>query len=253
MGRKSKRNRQYETIDCTQPLTTSHEIIAEPPKFTLTPKTSNQKDYLHEIRKNVITICTGPAGSGKTLIPVGFALQNIMCPHAMYKKLVVVRSVKEACGEEMGFLPGNIEEKLSVWMMPIIDNMKVFLPDGAIDCCIRHKQVEGLALSYARGRSLNDCFVIVDEAQNCTPEQILMMLTRIGCNSKIVINGDLGQSDLHSGQKSGLSDAIEKLDGMEGVSICKLDHNDIVRHPLISNILYRYGKLTIEEKNTEEQ
>ena len=253
MGRKSKHNRQYEMIDSTQPLTSPHEIIAEPPKFTLTPKTPNQKDYLHEIRRNVITICTGPAGSGKTLIPVGFALQNIMCPHAMYKRLIVIRPVKEACGEALGFLPGDIREKMSVWLMPIVDNLKVFMADGAIDCLIHHKQVEAIPIAFMRGRSLNQSFVLLDEAENCTPEQILLVLTRIGDETKLVINGDLDQSDLRNGEHSGLKDAIEKLDGMEGVGICRLDHNDIVRHPLISNILFRYGKLTIQENNKEEQ
>jgi len=118
-----KRNRRHnDTLDCTKPL--PQPIVPDaPPKFSLTAKTANQKNYLHTIRKSTITICTGPAGTGKTLLPVGFALQNIICATPMFKKLVVVRSIKEACGEELGFLPGDVDEKLSVWMMPVIDNL----------------------------------------------------------------------------------------------------------------------------------
>ena len=239
-NRGKHRKHEYESEKPSQNPNSEPDV-----KFHLEPKTANQKNYLHTIRKNVITICTGPAGTGKTALAVGYGIQNIKCSTPLYKKLIIVRPIIGACGEDIGFLKGDLEEKLAPWMGPIIDNLKVFLSEGTIDYLIKNKQIEGLALSHMRGRSLNDCYILLDEAQNCSPEQLLMMLTRIGKNSKLVINGDLKQSDLKDHEKSGLMDAITRLEDMEGIGICKLDHNDILRNPLIGEILYRYEKLDL--------
>jgi phosphate starvation-inducible protein PhoH len=254
MGKRSKKEYEQKRIQKGEHESVRHAQQMQPQsdsRIILTPKTPNQKTYLHTIRSCMITVCSGPAGSGKSILPIGYALQNIMCRPPKYEKIIVVRSVKEAGGEEMGFLPGSLEEKFMPWMGPIIDNLKVFLSDGAIEVLFRHKKIEALPLAYARGRSLNNCFVILDEAQNCTPEQILMILTRIGENTKLVLNGDMQQSDLDKGVQSGLSDVIEKLSKMKGVGVCELTPKDIVRNPLISEILYRYGKINATDYQTE--
>lgn len=205
---------------------------------TVTAMTQGQKKYIIEINNHSIIFCLGPAGTGKTAIAVGMALQHIMAPKPTYDKLVIMRPAKEACEEKMGFLPGDLGEKMGPWAAPIIDNMGVFIDHNAIKNLFFHRRIDIVPLAYARGRSLNNAFIILDEAQNCSPQQMLMALTRIGRDSKMIINGDIAQSD-HRG-KSGLMDAIERLEGMGGVSVVRLGESDIVRNPLIGEILKRY-------------
>jgi len=205
------------------------------------PKTSGQKKYIIEIMNNTITFCVGPAGSGKTAIAVGIALQSILAKNPIYDKLVVMRPAKEACGEKIGFLPGDLEMKMGPWAAPIMDNMLIWLEPPLIKKLFYEKKVEVIPLAYARGRSLNKSFIILDEAQNCNPDQTLMALTRIGNNSKIVVNGDLQQTDVSDGV-NGLEDAISRLEGMKDVSVIRLEESDIVRNPIIGQILKRYNK-----------
>jgi phosphate starvation-inducible PhoH-like protein len=200
--------------------------------------TPGQKDYILSIKNSQITICTGPAGSGKTAIAVGIALQNVLGTNPAYEKLIIMRPAKEACGESIGYLPGELKEKMSPWAAPIIDNMKIFIDDSQIKNIFWSGAAEIVPLAYCRGRSLNKSFIILDEAQSCTKEQILMALTRIGSGSKMVVNGDLLQSDL-TGQ-NGLADALERLHDLESVAITQMDDRDIVRNPIISEILRRY-------------
>lgn len=220
-------------------------------KIEFEPKTINQKNYFHSILKNDITIAIGPAGCGKTLVAICAALQNIMSKNPTFEKLVIVRSVLEACDENIGFLSGDSDEKLMHLLLPIIDNLKVFLNDGQIELLIKRKQIEIIHLGHLRGRSLNNCVILCEEAQNLNPEKMLMILTRMGEDSKVIVSGDLGQSDLKSHEKNGLADAIERLEGMENVAICKLDHNDIQRNGMISEILYKYDKLPDIDKSNE--
>lgn len=202
------------------------------------PMTPGQKKYIVEISNNTITFCVGPAGTGKTAIAVGLALQHIMAHVPTYEKLVIMRPAKEACEERIGYLPGDLAEKMGPWAAPIVDNMAVFIDQNAIKNLFYQRKVEIVPLAFARGRSLNDSFIILDEAQNCSPQQMLMALTRIGQNSKMVINGDTAQSD-HRGL-SGLADAINRLGSMAGISVVRMEQGDIVRHPLIGEILKRY-------------
>lgn len=201
-------------------------------------KTQTQKQYIVAIKNNDITFCVGPAGTGKTAIAVGMALQGIACERPQYEKLVVLRPAKEACDESIGFLPGSLDEKMMPWAAPIMDNMLLFIMPQHIKRMLMFKTVEIVPLAYARGRTFNKSFIILDEAQNCSDKQLLMVLTRIGEGSKLVINGDLKQSDIRG--KSGLIDAMKRLDGMACVAKIEMTDSDIVRHPLIAEILKRY-------------
>lgn len=204
-------------------------------KLTVTARTDGQKRYIQDIQNSEIILCTGPAGSGKTVIAVGMALQSLFAGEI--DQIVIMRPVREACDEKIGFLPGNLEDKMGPWAAPVIDNLKVFLDTVQIRNLLATKRIETIPLAYARGRSLNRCHVIVDEAQNCSPKQLLMILTRIGDGSKMIINGDTSQSDIPS---EGLSDAIRRLKGMRKVAISSMDSSDIVRNPLIAEIIDRY-------------
>jgi phosphate starvation-inducible PhoH-like protein len=156
-----------------------------------------------------------------------------------------MRPAKEACGERIGFLPGDLSEKMAPWAAPIFDNMEVFIDKTQIRNLLWEDRIEVIPLAFARGRSLNNAFIIVDEAQNVSPEQMLMVLTRLGKNSKMAINGDLAQTDVRGA--SGLYDAMMRLQGVDGIGFHKMVASDIVRHPLIAKILERY----IEEDPVE--
>lgn len=201
-------------------------------------QTEGQKRYIIEMKNNDIVFCFGPAGTGKTAVAVGIALQYICAPIPTYEKLIIMRPAKEACDEKIGYLPGDMGEKMSVWIAPVLDNMEVFIDKRQIKNLMWEQRVEVIPLAFARGRSLNNAFIIVDEAQNLTPKQVLMVLTRLGKNSKMVLNGDLAQSDVRG--YSGLADAIDRLQDIDGISFCEMDASDIVRHPLIAEILDRY-------------
>lgn len=201
-------------------------------------KTSGQKRFILEVRDNDITICTGPAGSGKTYLSTGMALQYLLAPGSSIKKIVFMRPAKEACNEHLGALPGELSEKMTPWIQPIIDNMEEFISPADIKNLFWEKKIEVVPLAYARGRSLKNAFIIVDEAQNMTGDQMLMCLTRIGEGSRMIINGDLDQTDDRS--LDGLRDAMDRLEGVCGLGLVTLNGGDIVRHPMIREILRRY-------------
>lgn len=207
-------------------------------QVVVSAKTAGQKQYIVEIRNNDIVFCSGPAGTGKTAVAVGVALQYICAEQPAFEKLVVMRPAKEACDERIGFLPGSLSEKMSPWAAPIFDNMEVFIDKTRIKNLVWEGKVEIVPIAFARGRSFNNSFIIVDEAQNCTDKQLLLILTRLGKGSKMCVNGDLKQSDLRT--ESGLIDAIKRLQGIKGVSFIRLDETDIVRHPLVAEIVKRY-------------
>lgn len=208
-------------------------------------RTPGQKRYIIEIQNNDVTICTGPAGTGKTAIAVGLGLQYITAESTPYDRLVIMRPVKEACDEHIGYLPGDLEEKMIPWAAPVVDNMALFMDSSKVKLLFHAKKIEVIPLAYARGRSLNRSFIIVDEAQNCSDKQMLMVLTRIGEGSKMVINGDLDQSDtMHI--VNGLADAATRLHGVEGIGVVSLESRDIVRNPMIREIIRRY-KASIQD------
>lgn len=205
-------------------------------KVVVRAKTDGQKRYIQEIKNSDVTFCTGPAGSGKTVVAVGVALQYLL--DGRCEQIVIMRPAREACDESIGYLPGTLEEKMGPWAAPVMDNLRVFIDPQQIRNLLSMRKIEVIPLAYARGRSLNHSVVIVDEAQNLQPKQFLMVLTRLGDGSKMIINGDISQSDIPSG---GLSDAMRRLQGLEGVSMVTMGPSDIVRNPLISHIIARYA------------
>lgn len=200
--------------------------------------TEGQKDYIIEIKNNDITFCFGPAGSGKTAVAVGLALQYLCAPTPAYEKFVILRPAKEACDEKIGYLPGDVGAKLEGYVAPVMDNMEVFIDRSQIKNLFYQNKIEVVPLAFIRGRSFNKSIILVDEAQNCSPQQMLAILTRLGKASKMIIAGDPLQSDVRN---SGLQDAVEKLQDIPGIGLCELDATDIVRHPLIGKILERYS------------
>ena len=201
-------------------------------------QTAGQKEYIKAILNNDIIFCTGPAGTGKTIVAVGLALQQICAPVPAFDKLVIMRPAKEACDEHIGFLPGQIEDKLQPYLAPVMDNAEVFLDKTAIKNLIWQGKIESIPLAFMRGRSLNKSIIICDEGQNLTVKQTLLCLTRLGKGSKMIINGDLSQSDIK--EQNGLADAKERLQGIPCIAFVELTEKDIVRHPLIIKILERY-------------
>lgn len=217
------------------------EIEEEPTKpsgVTVSAKNYGQRELIKSIIKNTITICEGPAGVGKTAVSIGMGLQELLS--GKVEKIIVMRPIIEACGEELGFLPGEVQDKMKVWLLPIEDNLSVFVDQGKIDYLMRQKKIEALPLAYARGRSLNHAFIILEEAQNCSAKQLKMALTRLGENSKMVISGDITQNDKNERGLTGLQDCIERLEDMEQVGIVRMTDVDIVRNPLIRGIIERY-------------
>ena len=208
-------------------------------KRTLTPKTLNQKFYLDAIDKNDLVFGVGPAGTGKTYLAVSMAVRALI--EKRVNRIVLTRPAVEA-GERLGFLPGTLQEKIDPYLKPLYDALYDMLDAERVDRHLERGVIEIAPLAFMRGRTLNDAFVILDEAQNTTPEQMKMFLTRIGYNSKAVVTGDVTQIDLPSGKLSGLVDAGKVLAHVEGVSFVYFNERDVVRHPLVQRIVRAYEK-----------
>jgi|TARA_R110000744_G_scaffold110231_7_gene207999 phosphate starvation-inducible PhoH-like protein len=202
----------------------------------LKPKTDNQAEYIRGMLESDITFCSGPAGTGKTAVAVGVGCEYIL--ENKISKIVITRPVVES-GRGLGFLPGTLTEKVQPYLVPIMEEMKLYLGLTTYKTMRENNMIEVCPLEYMRGRNFHDTFMILDEAQNATFEQIKMFLTRIGIGSKAIINGDLDQTDLRGGEYGGLHTCMSKLDDLAGVSICELDDSDIVRNGIISSILKR--------------
>jgi len=203
------------------------------------PRTKNQADYINNMRENDICFCVGPAGTGKTYLAIAHALQMILSKKM--RKLVLTRPVVEA-GESLGFLPGDLSQKIDPYLRPLHDAMEALIPFEVIHKLEETRAIEIAPLAYMRGRSLNDCIVILDEAQNTTKEQMKMFLTRIGSNSQAVITGDSTQIDLPRKTESGLLHAVEILRGIEDLSFSFLHTSDVARNPLIKKIIQAYNE-----------
>ena len=202
----------------------------------LKPRTPHQKDYIRTIAENTITFCQGVAGSGKTHIAVGMALEYLV--EEKIKKLVITRPVVES-GERLGYLPGTAEEKLHPYLLPILDEVCHFIPMSQFQRLKSENRIEICPLGLMRGRSFHDSFIVADECQNASYDQLKMLLTRTGTNSKMVLTGDVSQSDLHYHMRGGFIGLIDALHGLPGVGISLLDNSDIVRNPIIADILVR--------------
>ena len=204
---------------------------------TIRPKTAGQKRYIDSIRSNTITFGIGPAGTGKTYLAMACAVAALK--RREVGRIVLCRPVVEA-GESLGFLPGTLEEKLDPYVRPLYDALFDMTDMEKGNALIEQGVIEIAPLAFMRGRTLNDAFVILDEAQNTTPEQMKMFLTRLGFSSKFVVTGDATQRDLLG--KSGLDQAREVLEGIEGISFIDLDRNDIVRHSLVARIVDAFAR-----------
>ena len=203
------------------------------------PKTIGQKKYIDSIRKNTVVLGVGPAGTGKTYLAVSMAVSALR--NKDISKIILTRPAVEA-GEKLGFLPGDLQQKIDPYLRPLYDALYDMLGFETYAKYAEKGIIEIAPLAYMRGRTLDDSFIILDEAQNATKEQMKMFLTRLGFNSKAVITGDITQVDLPFGKQSGLIDAMEVLKNIEGIGISELTHKDVVRNPIVQKIINAYEK-----------
>jgi len=208
-------------------------------KKVLAPKTVNQRRYVDAIEHHDLTIGIGPAGTGKTYLAVAMAVSAFL--NKRVSRIVLTRPAVEA-GERLGFLPGTLQEKIDPYLRPLFDALFDMMDAEKVEKLIERNSIEIAPLAFMRGRTLNDCFIILDEAQNTTAEQMKMVLTRQGFNSKMVVTGDRTQVDLPSGRRSGLMDAVEILRDVEGIAFVNFDERDVVRHSLVQRIVRAYDR-----------
>ncbi len=202
-------------------------------------KTVGQKKYVEAIKKNTVVMGVGPAGTGKTFLAVAMATKALRAKEI--NRIILTRPAVEA-GEKLGFLPGDLQNKIDPYLRPLYDAMFEMLGAEAYNKYLEKGTIEIAPLAYMRGRTLDDSFIILDEAQNTTPEQMKMFLTRLGFNSKAIVTGDITQTDLPNGAKSGLKEAIKILDGVEDIAIHRFTEKDVVRHKLVQRIILAYEK-----------
>ena len=217
----------------------SLEISIKTPKKKIWSRTNGQTKLIKEILNKKILFVIGPAGTGKTFIAVSHAVS--MLTSGLVDKIVISRPAVEA-GEKLGFLPGDLKEKIDPYLRPIYDSLDENLPKDKVMTLIENQKIEIAPIAYLRGRTLNNSYIILDEAQNTSPIQMIMFLTRLGENSKMVITGDITQIDLPSKNKSGLIDAIDNLKKIKDISFVYLTEKDVVRHPLVQKIVKAYDK-----------
>src|SRR6202035_4773810 len=208
-------------------------------KKVLAPKTVNQRRYVEAIERHDLVFGIGPAGTGKTYLAVAMGVSALLSKRV--SRIVLTRPAVEA-GERLGFLPGNLQEKVDPYLRPLYDALYDMLEADKVEKLLERAVIEVAPIAFMRGRTLNDSFIILDEAQNSTAEQMKMVLTRQGFNSKMVVTGDLTQVDLPSGKRSGLTHVVEVLRGVEGISFIYFDDRDVVRHSLVQRIVKAYER-----------
>jgi phosphate starvation-inducible PhoH-like protein len=228
----NKRSRKTKVIDATNDLQTPHPVY----RNRLKPRTENQKEYIRIAAENSVTFCQGVAGSGKTHIAVGMALEYLL--DNKVKKIIITRPVVES-GEKIGYLPGTAEEKLHPYLLPLLDEVNHFISSAHYNGLKTNNKIEIVPLGLMRGRNFHDCFIVADECQNASYDQLKMLITRLGRESKMILTGDSSQSDLHRHMQGGFYSMMEALENVEGIGIAKLAFSDIVRNPIIEKILIR--------------
>ena len=219
----------------------SLEDVIKTPKKTIIPRSKKQKEYVRALKLNQIVMSLGPAGTGKTYLAVAVALTMLL--EKKVERIILSRPAVEA-GEKLGFLPGDMKDKIDPYLRPLYDSLYDLLDYNKIQNKIESGEIEIAPLAFMRGRTLKNSFAILDEAQNATETQIKMFLTRIGENSKLVVNGDPSQIDLPNKRQSGLAQSQEILKGIKEISVINFSHQDVMRHPLVTKIVEAYQKNT---------
>lgn len=212
----------------------------------ITARSENQQKLVEAYNKNDMLFAIGPAGSGKTYLSIALAVRALK--NKEIRKIILSRPAVEA-GEKLGFLPGDMRDKIDPYLQPLYDALEDMIPSLKLQELMQQNIIQIAPLAFMRGRTLNDAVVILDEAQNTTTAQIKMFLTRMGTNTKMIITGDMTQIDLPNGVKSGLRDAREVLEGVEGISFTEMNRGDIVRHRLVTRIVDAYNKRDLKEKD----
>ena len=237
-----------EMVKDTKNQTTiqSLEEVIKTPKRSVIPRSQKQKEYVKALKTNQIIMSLGPAGTGKTYLAVAVALTMLL--EKKVERIILSRPAVEA-GERLGFLPGDMKEKIDPYLRPLYDSLNDLFHYDKIQKKIESGEIERAPLAFMRGRTLKNSFAILDEAQNATQTQIKMFLTRIGENSKLVVNGDPTQIDLPNKNQSGLVESQNILKGIKEISVVTFDHNDVVRHPLVTKIVEAYKKKNINDKS----
>ena len=224
----------------------SFKQLIKTPRKSVIARSEKQSDYIKALKENDIVMSLGPAGTGKSFLAVSVGVTLLM--EKKIERVILSRPAVEA-GEKLGFLPGDMKEKVDPYLRPLYDALYELFGADKIDKKIESGEIEIAPLAFMRGRTLKNCFAILDEAQNATETQIKMFLTRIGENSKLVVNGDPSQIDLLNKSHSGLIKSKEILKDLKEIKIIEFDHNDVVRHPLVSKIIRAYQKKSIDDKS----
>ena len=224
----------------------SFKQLIKTPKKSVIARSEKQSEYIKALKENDIIMSLGPAGTGKSFLAVSVAITLLM--EIKIDRVILSRPAVEA-GEKLGFLPGDMKEKVDPYLRPLYDALYELFGVDKIDKKIETGEIEIAPLAFMRGRTLKNCFAILDEAQNATETQIKMFLTRIGENSKLVVNGDPSQVDLINKNESGLIKSRDILKNLEEIKIVEFDHNDVVRHPLVSKIIRAYQNKSVDDKN----
>ncbi|UII21015.1 PhoH family protein [Fulvivirga ligni] len=249
-GKVTEENVQtYLTKEAEDKLPDEDEVLIYGTKgFIIKPKTLNQQKLVYAVKNNDLVFALGPAGTGKTYISVALAVKALK--NKQVKKIIITRPAVEA-GETLGFLPGDLKEKLDPYLRPIYDALFDMVPSEKLKYYMENNVIEIAPLAYMRGRTLNNAFILLDEAQNTTPMQIKMFLTRMGPNSKVIITGDTSQIDLPKKQKSGLIESVRVLKDIEGIGFVALDGKDVVRHKIVKSIISAYDAYEKKEENAK--
>lgn len=235
-----------EANGSSSPYTPGDDVIIYGTKgLAIKPRTANQEALVKAIYNNDLVFSIGPAGTGKTFLAVAMAVRALK--NKQVKKIIITRPAVEA-GENLGFLPGDMKEKIDPYLRPIYDALNELIPSEKLKYYIENSTIEIAPLAYMRGRTLNNAFVLLDEAQNTTHIQMKMFLTRMGPNSQMVVNGDMSQIDLPKKVKSGLVEAVQVLKKVDGIGLVRLDAQDVVRHRLVKKIIDSYDRFEAGER-----
>jgi phosphate starvation-inducible PhoH-like protein len=237
LRKNSKAKKKTKVIDATNPLKPEPTSLY---RNRLKPRTVNQNEFIRTVVENTITFCQGVAGSGKTHIAIGMGLEYLL--ENKVNKIIITRPVVES-GERLGFLPGTAEEKLHPYLLPVLDEVGYFIPMSQYATLKTQHKIEIVPLGLMRGRNFHNAFIVADECQNASYDQLKMLLTRIGNESKMVLTGDISQSDLHRNMQGGFLGLIKALRDVEGIGVSELVNADIIRNPIIGKILSRLEDL----------